>query len=89
MTLIPRPRAGLLASCRAGCDVVAPFHDATLDPDTVRAWWTARPEANIATPTGAPGFDVLDVDVRPDGTGWQASDAIKRAGLLDGWLRAV
>ncbi len=65
------------------------FHDATTDLDQVRAWWTARPQANIATPTGAPGFDVLDVDVRADGNGWRAYRRAKGAGLLDGWVRAV
>jgi hypothetical protein len=48
-----------------------------------------NPNANIATPTGAPGIDVLDVDVRPDGSGWSAFNAAQQAGLLDGWLRAV
>ena len=65
------------------------FHDATIDTDQIRDWWTARPTANIATPTGAPNFDVLDVDVRPDGTGWPAFDQAKHAGLIDGWIRAV
>ena len=46
-------------------------------------------QANIATPTGAPGFDVLDVDVRNSGAGWDAFERAKRAGLLDGWTRAV
>ena len=65
------------------------FHDATTNPDLITAWWRRRPDANIATPTGAPGFDVLDVDVRADGTGWPAFHAAERAGLLGGWLRAV
>ena len=65
------------------------FHAASTDPDLITAWWRRRPDANIATPTGAPGFDVLDVDVRADGTGWPAYTAAERAGLLHGWLRAV
>jgi len=65
------------------------FHDATTNPDQIREWWTARPQANIATPTGAPGFDVLDVDVRADGNGWRSYHRAKAAGLLDGWVRAV
>ncbi|WP_407343556.1 bifunctional DNA primase/polymerase [Pengzhenrongella phosphoraccumulans] len=65
------------------------FHDATIDTVQIRDWWIARPTANIATPTGAPNFDVLDVDVRPDGTGWPAFDQAKHAGLIDGWIRAV
>ena len=65
------------------------FHDATTDPDTVRRWWSATPSANIATPTGRPGFDVLDVDVRPDGSGWAALHRAHAGGLLAGWIRAV
>ncbi len=65
------------------------FHDATTDPARIRAWWAATPDANVAAPTGRPGFDVLDVDVRPDGSGWAALRRAHAAGLLDGWLRAV
>ncbi|WP_315093231.1 bifunctional DNA primase/polymerase [uncultured Cellulomonas sp.] len=65
------------------------FLDATTDPDRIREWWAWRPHANIATPTGAPGFDVLDVDVRPDGNGWAAYRRATVAGALDGWQRAI
>jgi hypothetical protein len=65
------------------------FHDATTDPDQIRAWWARTPDVNIAAPTGATTFDVLDVDVRPDGTGWDALVTVRDAGLLDGWFRAV
>jgi len=65
------------------------FHDATTNLDQIRKWWTARPQANVATPTGVPGFDVLDVDVRADGNGWRSYHRAKAAGLLDGWVRAV
>ena len=65
------------------------FHDATTDPDVVRQWWTANPTANIAAPTGAPGFDVLDVDVRADGDGWAAYGEAQHAGLIDGWTRVI
>ena len=54
------------------------FHAASTDPDLITAWWRRRPDANIATPTGAPGFDVLDVDVRADGTGWPAYTTAER-----------
>src|SRR5680860_1716159 len=40
-------------------------------------------------PTGAPGLDVLDVDVRADGAGWEAFHQARRAGLTDGWLRVI
>ena len=65
------------------------FLDATTDVDRVRAWWTQHPQANVATPTGAPGTDVLDVDVRADGDGWGAYRRAREAALLDGWIRAV
>jgi hypothetical protein len=37
------------------------FKDATVDPEQVKAWWAATPQANIGTPTGI-RFDVIDVD---------------------------
>jgi Bifunctional DNA primase/polymerase, N-terminal len=60
------------------------FHDATADPATIRAWWDRWPDANVAIATGAPGPDVLDVDVKPDGNGFAALNRLKRAGLLAG-----
>lgn len=60
------------------------FKDATTDPRRIRAWWLAVPERNVAIATGAPGPDVLDVDVKPDGNGWAALNRLKRAGLLGG-----
>lgn len=72
------------------------FLDASTDPERIRRWWSNQPQANIATPTGRAdpptagvGSDVLDVDVRADGHGWDAFHALRRAGLLDGWTRAV
>lgn len=38
------------------------FKDATTDARTIRAWWKARPLANVGIATGARSFDVLDVD---------------------------
>lgn len=43
------------------------FKNATIDPETIRAWWKDEPEANIGIPTGAGTFDVLDVDPRNGG----------------------
>ena len=60
------------------------FKDATTDPDVIRAWWQERPDRNVAIRTGAPGPDVLDVDVRPDGDGWAAFNRLTRAGLTTG-----
>ncbi len=36
-------------------------HDATTDPDQIRAWWAKTPAANIGVHCGA-GFIVIDVD---------------------------
>lgn len=65
------------------------FYDASTDPAMIRRWWSRIPTANIAMPTGSPGFDVLDVDVRADGSGWAAFHQARRAGLTDGWLRVI
>ena len=77
-------------SCPGGkdCGCKAPFPgtrgclDASTDPDVIRAWWRRWPTANVSVATGAPGPDVLDVDVKPDGDGWAAFNRLKRAGLL-------
>lgn len=43
------------------------LHEATIDVDEVRAWWSRWPDANIGIATGAAsGLVVLDVDL-PDG----------------------
>ena len=60
------------------------FKDGTASTVRIRAWWTACPDYNVAIPTGYPGPDVLDVDVRDEGNGWQALNEVKRAGLLTG-----
>ena len=65
------------------------FKDGTNNIKRIRTWWTAEPAYNVAIPTGAPGRDVLDVDARPDGNGWVAFNALKRAGLLAGALALV
>lgn len=58
--------------------------DASTDPKVIRAWWRRWPAANVAIATGAPGPDVLDVDIKPDGDGWAAFNRLKAAGLLAG-----
>jgi hypothetical protein len=60
------------------------FKNATTDPELIAWWWTRTPDANIAIATGAPGPDVLDIDVKPAGTGWAAYHRLRRAGLLNG-----
>ena len=78
--------------CRPGRkepDTAHGFKDATTDPERITAWWTAVPGRNVAIATGAPGPDVLDVDVRPGGSGYPALDRLQRAGLLQGPVAAV
>ena len=59
----------------------ARFKDATTDPDVIRSWWTRCPDANVAVPTGAPVGDILDVNVKPSGSGWASFNRLNRAGL--------
>ncbi|MEV8265820.1 bifunctional DNA primase/polymerase [Microbacterium sp. NPDC077057] len=66
------------------------FHDASAKPRQVAAWWRRWPTANIGVPTGAAsGFEVVDVDVHPAGTGYAAFGRAQRAGLIDGWAALV
>lgn len=60
------------------------FLDATTDEQRLRSWWQRHPQANLAVPTGVGTFDVLDVDVRPSGSGYPAYQQLLREGLLDG-----
>jgi hypothetical protein len=60
------------------------YLDATTDPAMIRACWGVHPQFNVAFATGYPAADVLDVDVRPDGSGFAALNRLKRAGLLAG-----
>jgi hypothetical protein len=73
--------------CISGQKVPATRHgflDATTDPDKITWWWSRNPDRNVAIATGAPGPDVLDVDVRADGSGYAAFNRLKREGLLEG-----
>jgi len=65
-------------------DTAHGFKDATTDPAIIRGWWPPGRSRNVAIATGAPGPDVLDVDVKPDGSGFAAFNRLKRAGLLTG-----
>jgi hypothetical protein len=78
--------------CRPGRkepDTPHGFKDATTDPARITAWWTAVPGRNVAIATGSPGPDVLDVDVRPGASGYQALWRLRRAGLLEVPVAAV
>jgi hypothetical protein len=59
------------------------FLDASTDPDKITWWWSRHPDHNVAIATGAPGPDVLDVDVHKQGNGFAAFNRLHRAGLLD------
>jgi len=65
------------------------FKDATTDPERITAWWQAAADRNVAIATGAPGPDVLDVDVRPHGSGYLAFRQLRQAGLADCSLAVV
>ena len=62
------------------------FHDASSSARTVDAWWRRTPDANIGLPTGAAsGVLVVDVDVHPSGSGFEAFERARAAQLADGW----
>ena len=66
------------------------FTEASSDPEQVGRWWRRWPEANIGLPSGRPGgFDVLDIDVRPGGSGFPALRRGRHAGLAEGWAVLV
>src|ERR1019366_8019007 len=56
------------------------FHDASTDERQIREWWHREPDRNVAIATGAPGPDVVDVDVREDGSGFTAFNRARHAG---------
>ncbi|WP_214110685.1 bifunctional DNA primase/polymerase [Acrocarpospora catenulata] len=58
------------------------FHGASDDSELVSRWWQHCPNANVAIPTGQGSFDVLDVDVKPAGSGYAALNQLKAAGIL-------
>jgi hypothetical protein len=66
------------------------YLDSTASIRQVEQWWHRWPEANIGLPTGEPGgFDVLDIDVHPAGSGFAALARARRAGLVEGWAHLV
>ncbi|MGH3220872.1 MAG: bifunctional DNA primase/polymerase [Streptosporangiaceae bacterium] len=77
--------------CKPDAKVPATRHgckDATTSPAAIRAWWQ-RTACNVAIATGAPGPDVLDVDVHATGSGWAGYEQLKSAGMITGALRMV
>lgn len=65
------------------------FADATTVSEQIGRWWRRWPEANIGLPTGRTGFDVLDIDVHPIGSGFAALARARRAGLAEEWSQLV
>jgi hypothetical protein len=66
------------------------FLGARCDRQQVLNWFEGRYAGhNLASPTGYPCSDVLDVDVRPNGSGWAAFERLKDAGQLAGAHRLV
>jgi hypothetical protein len=63
--------------------------DASTDPATIRRWWRRWPTANVAVACGAPGPDVLDVDVKAGRPGIELYQRCWHAGLLTGVVAVV
>jgi hypothetical protein len=86
------PEPGRACSCdRVGCPApgghpVSPTWQmqATVDRETIRQWWEARPEANVILVTGR-AFDVLDV---PAPAGATALASMTAAGVETGPVAA-
>jgi putative DNA primase/helicase len=58
------------------------FHDATIDTDIIRDWWTKWPDDGIGIPTGAvSGIVVVDIDPR-NGGDKSLADVIAEFGQL-------
>ncbi len=67
-----------------GALVVHGVLDATTDPAVITAWWSRCPTANVAVACGAPGPDVVDVDVTAAKPGPASLARLRDAGLLTG-----
>lgn len=50
------------------------FKDATKDPEQVKRWWRATPDANIGIATGASDLVVVDLDVKHAADGLRSWD---------------
>ncbi|MEO2108823.1 MAG: bifunctional DNA primase/polymerase [Actinomycetota bacterium] len=63
--------------------------DASRAPDQLAGWWRRWPDANVAIATGGSGVDVLDVDRRQSGNGFDVLLRLLRAGHGRALLVAV
>ena len=71
--------------CQPGGKAPATAHgylDATVSHARIDQWWASIPGANIAIATGSPGPDVLDIDIHPGRSGFDALRRARRAGLI-------
>jgi hypothetical protein len=78
--------------CQPGGKIPATRHghlDATTSHASIDRWWTREPAANIGLATGAPGPDVLDIDVKPGRNGFAALRLASQAGLVPPAAAAV
>jgi Bifunctional DNA primase/polymerase, N-terminal len=83
MPLFPAAHPRSRERCTGECGEVGHgLHDATTDHRTIRRWWRDAPAANVAIATGAPGPDVLDIDVKPAGSGFPSLGKLVRAELV-------
>jgi Bifunctional DNA primase/polymerase, N-terminal len=83
-----RPDAGPCPQ-PGNCECKAPLtvhglRDASTGPEVIRGWWRRWADANLAIATGAPGPDVLDVDIKDGGSGFEGFNRLKRTGYLRG-----
>jgi hypothetical protein len=76
------------SDCEQGkdCECKAPltvhgYQDAETSRGVIARWWARHPDANIGLATGAPGPDVLDVDVTNGKPGPRSLNQVIRAGL--------
>ena len=77
--------------CRPGAKIPVTLHgylDATVGHAQIDRWWTRMPSASIGIATGAPGPDVLDVDVHGR-NGFAALRQARQAGLIPTPIRVV
>jgi hypothetical protein len=77
--------------CRPGGKIPVTLHgylDATVDHAQIDRWWTSMPRASIGIATGAPGPDVLDVDVHGR-DGFAALRQARQARLIPTPVRVV
>ncbi len=66
--------------CRCGVDTCHGFYAATVEPTTIRRWWSEHPQWQVGLRTGAlSNLVVLDVDV--DNGGLDSLVALQRADL--------